>query len=389
VPPRGAYSEGSRHPPAVPQATSSDVAHGGRRVSVTSGLLSARTRSVTDYAELSRRIQAEGLLRRRYAYYWCRIVGLVSVFAAIWVAFAFVGNSWFQLVLAGLLAAVVTQFGFLGHDGAHRQIFASHGWNEWVARILSGAFAGLSYSWWSSKHNRHHGSPNQEGKDPDIAPGALAFTPSIAAERTGFGAVFAQYQGYLFFPLLLLEGLNLHVASVISLTKRDPLKKGHGRKVELALVLLRLGGYVAVLMLFLPFGKAVAFFGVQMGLFGLFLGGSFAPNHKGMPIVPKTAKIDFMRRQVLMSRNINPGPLTDFAMGGLNYQIEHHLFPSMPRPNLRRAQPIVRSFCHEQGITYTQVPLLTSYGIVIRYLNAVGLRARDPFTCPLVSMYRG
>ena len=356
---------------------------------MTSGLLSARAHAVTDYAELSRRIQAEGLLTRRYAYYWTRIVGLVSVFSAIWIGFAFLGNSWFQLILAALLAVVVTQFGFLGHDGAHRQIFASHRWNEWVARILSGAFAGLSYSWWSSKHNRHHGAPNQEGKDPDIAPGALAFTPSIAAERTGFGAIFAQYQGYLFFPLLLLEGVNLHLASVLSLIKKDPLKKGHGRKVELALVTLRLAGYVAVLMVFLPFGKACAFLGLQMGLFGLFLGGSFAPNHKGMPIVPKTAKIDFLRRQVLMSRNINPGRLTDFAMGGLNYQIEHHLFPNMARPNLRRAQPIVRSYCEEQGVTYTQVPLLTSYGIVIRYLNAVGLRARDPFTCPLVSMYRG
>ncbi|MDX6203863.1 MAG: hypothetical protein QOF82_2703 [Frankiales bacterium] len=356
---------------------------------MTSAVLSARAHAVTDYAELSKQIQAAGLLKRRYAYYWSRIIGLVSVFVAIWVVFAVLGNTWFQLIPAGLLAVVVTQFGFLGHDGAHRQIFASHHWNEWVARILSGAFAGLSYSWWASKHNRHHGAPNQEGRDPDIAPGALAFTPDIAAKRTGIGAVFARYQGYLFFPLLLLEGLNLHVASLVSLSKRDPLKRGHGRKVELALVALRLAGYVAVLLYFLPVSKAAAFLGVQMGLFGLFLGGSFAPNHKGMPIVPKTAKVDFMRRQVLMSRNINPGPVTDFAMGGLNYQIEHHLFPNMPRPNLRRAQPIVRSFCEKQGVVYTQVPLLTSYGIVIRYLNAVGLRARDPFTCPLVSIYRG
>ena len=359
---------------------------------MTAGLLGAgRVHAVTDYAELSKRIQAAGLLKRRYAYYWCRIIGLVSAFAGVWVTFALLGNSWFQLIVAAVLAAVVTQFGFLGHDGAHRQIFASHAWNEWVARILSGAFAGLSYTWWSSKHNRHHGAPNQEGKDPDIAPGALAFTPDIAAKRTGFGAWFAQYQGWLFFPLLLLEGLNLHVASVISLVKKPEVltKAGHGRKVELALVVLRLVGYVAVLMVFLPFGKAIAFLGLQMGLFGLFLGASFAPNHKGMPIVGKDMKVDFLRRQVLMSRNINPGKLTDFAMGGLNYQIEHHLFPNMPRPNLRRAQPIVRQFCKEKGVTYTQVGLFHSYGIVVRYLNAVGLRARDPFTCPLVSLYRG
>jgi fatty acid desaturase len=75
-------------------------------------------------------------------------------------------------------------------------------------------------------------------------------------------------------------------------------------------------------------------------------------------------------------------------MGGLNYQIEHHLFPSMPRPNLRRAQPIVRAYCQEQGVAYTETSLFRSYGIVIRYLNAVGLRARDPFACPLVQMYR-
>src|SRR3954469_3620420 len=205
-------------------------------------VLSPRTRAVSDYAELSRRIQAAGLLQRRHAYYWVRITSLIGAFAAIWVGFALLGNSWFQLVLAGLLAAVVTQFGFLGHDGAHRQIFASHAWNEWVARVLSGAFAGLSYTWWSSKHNRHHGAPNQEGKDPDIAPGALAFTPAIAAQRKGFGAVFAQYQGWLFFPLLLLEGLNLHVASVVSLVKKPELltKGGRGRKVELLLVVMRL-----------------------------------------------------------------------------------------------------------------------------------------------------
>ena len=75
-------------------------------------------------------------------------------------------------------------------------------------------------------------------------------------------------------------------------------------------------------------------------------------------------------------------------MGGLNYQIEHHLFPSMPRPNLRRAQPIVREFCATHRVHYTETSLVRSYAIVIRYLNAVGLAARDPFQCPLAAEYR-
>ena len=97
--------------------------------------------------------------------------------------------------------------------------------------------------------------------------------------------------------------------------------------LELVLVGIRLTSYVVALLVLLPPTKAVAFFAVQMAVFGLCLGGSFAPSHKGMPIVPPTAKIDFFRRQVLMSRNVRGGLLVDFFMGGLNYQIEHHLFP--------------------------------------------------------------
>ena len=343
-----------------------------------------RARHTTTYAELSLRVRDAGLMRRRYGFYWARIVGLVAAFAAVWVAFVLVGNSWFQLGVAAALAVAVTQMGFLGHDGAHRQIFVSPRWNEWTARVMSG-LAGLSYGWWLHKHNRHHSAPNQEGRDPDIAPGVLAFTPAAAANRTGVAGWLTRRQGYAFFPLLLLEGVNLHLSGLRTLVHRRDLPH---RRLEIVIVVVRMSAYVAVLFTVLPPGKASAFLAVQLGLFGLLLGGAFAPNHKGMPIVPRGAKVDFLRRQVLMSRNIHGGPVTDFAMGGLNYQIEHHLFPSMPRPNLRRAQPIVRSFCAEHGVMYTQTSLTASYGIVVRYLNAVGLRARDPFTCPLVQQFR-
>ena len=155
------------------------------------------------------------------------------------------------------------------------------------------------------------------------------------------------------------------------------------RRLEVALVSTRLAAYVVALALLLPWGMAVAFFFVQMAVFGLCLGGSFAPSHKGMPIVPADMKIDFLRRQVMMSRNVRGGLLVEIAMGGLNFQIEHHLFPSMPRPNLRLVQPIVRAYCAEQGLGYSEAGLFESYGIVIDYLNNVGLRARGPFECPL------
>jgi fatty acid desaturase len=124
--------------------------------------------------------------------------------------------------------------------------------------------------------------------------------------------------------------------------------------------------------------KAVAFIVVQQGLFGLYLGCSFAPNHKGMPILAATDKSDFLQRQVLTSRNVRGGWMTDFALGGLNYQIEHHLFPSMPRPNLRKSQAMVELFCQQQELPYCQTSLTDSYAQALRHLNTVGRLAHTP-----------
>ncbi|MFI5430117.1 acyl-CoA desaturase [Aeromicrobium sp. UC242_57] len=282
----------------------------------------------------------------------------------------------------------MTQFGFLGHDAAHRQMFTSASWNAWTARILAGGFAGLSFAWWRAKHNMHHKGPNLEGYDPDIGPGAIAFTPGIVAQRTtGFAGWFVKRQGWLFFP-------------AADAGRAQPARREHpccprqdvhpavapGR---LFLVVTRLTVYVGVLLAFLPLGKALAFFAVQMAVFGFCLGASFAPAHKGMPIIPAGMKLDFLRRQVMVSRNVKGNPVVDWAMGGLNYQIEHHLFPSMPRCNLRKAQPYVKAHCEREGIDYMEVGLFTSYGIVIDYLNNVGIRARDPFDCPLSAQLRG
>jgi fatty acid desaturase len=118
--------------------------------------------------------------------------------------------------------------------------------------------------------------------------------------------------------------------------------------------------------------QALVFIAVQQGLFGLYLGLSFAPNHKGMPILAPGEEADFLRRQVLTSRNVHGGVVVDFLLGGLNYQIEHHLFPSMPRPNLKRSQDLIRSFCQARGVAYLDTSLWRSYGQALRYLHHVG-----------------
>jgi fatty acid desaturase len=141
------------------------------------------------------------------------------------------------------------------------------------------------------------------------------------------------------------------------------------------LLTAHIGGYLAVVVLVLSPGQALAFVAVHQGLLGLYLGSSFAPNHKGMPLLRSGQRPDFLRRQVLTSRNIRGGRLLTLAMGGLNYQIEHHLFPSMPSPTLRRAAPLIRAFCAAHQLPYHEASWLGSYTQVLDYLHRVGAPA--------------
>jgi len=344
-----------------------------------------RTRPASEFAELAVAVRATGLLDRRLPAYAGLTGGLVGVGATAAVASVVIGDSWWQLVVAVVAGIVLSQFGFLAHDAAHRQVFTLPKANEWSSRLVSTLVVGLSYGWWTHKHNKHHRSPNQVDRDPDIHAGGLVFTERDAARRPTWSGPITRHQGYLFFPLLLLEGLSLHIAGLRTLANRRDIPH---RRLEAGLIGARFLLYATALLLVMSPVKAAVFAAVQVAVFGFFLGAAFAPNHKGMPILGREATLDFLRRQVLMSRNIRGGRLVDLAMGGLNYQIEHHLFPNMPRSNLRHAQPLVRAFCHDRGIAYTETSLLASYARVISYLNEVGLSARDPFACPFVDSYR-
>ncbi|WP_307849719.1 fatty acid desaturase family protein [Qaidamihabitans albus] len=326
---------------------------------------------MSDYAELSRRIRGAGLLDRRYRYYAMKITGNIVALAGAWVAFAYIGDSWWQLFVAAFLAIVFAQLAFIGHDAGHKQIFRTRKPNDAIG-TGHGGLVGMSYGWWISGHNRHHANPNHEDDDPDLDIPALAFTSGQARLKRGFLRWMAKHQAWLFFPLLTLEGLNLHVSGVRALLRKEI----KSRRLETALLLGHFALYLGAVFLVLSPGLAVVFIVVHQGLWGIYMGSSFAPNHKGMPTMTDEDSLDFLRKQVLTSRNVRGGRVVDFVLGGLNYQIEHHLFPNMPRPNLRHAQPIVRQFCADRGIPYSQCGLFRSYGYVLRHLHDMGAPLR-------------
>jgi len=331
----------------------------------------------SDFARLSARVAAAGLMRRRPGYYLARFL-LVGAFAAVTAtAFVVLGDSPWQLAVAVAAAVLYGQIALLAHDVAHRQVFRTRRPSVIAGRVLGNLGVGMSYGWWQDKHTRHHANPNHEGLDPDVEPGALVWTEEQARASRGLARLVNRHQAALFFPLLTLAAVDLRRASLQGLLGANGAKV-RGRGLELALLGAHALGYLAALLAVLPPGLAVAFLAVHQCLFGVYLGSIFAPNHKGMAM--PTERMDFLRKQVLTSRNVAGGRLTDgllhVAMGGLNHQIEHHLFPSMPTPNLRRSRVLVREYCAEIGVPYHETGLVRSWAESLGLLRSASAPLR-------------
>jgi fatty acid desaturase len=323
----------------------------------------------SEFAPLLRAVKEQRLLDRRYGWYARVVTANALALAGVVTGIVLLGDSWLTLLLAPPLAVFCARTAFVGHDAGHAQITGNKRASRLIGLVHGNLLLGMSYGWWNHKHNRHHANPNHIGKDPDVVADVLVFTGEQAKNRTGFRGWLTRRQAWLFFPLTLLEGVALKVQSFKDLRRQSPRE----RSVEAVLLVGHLAGYATLLLTSLSPGKALAFAALHQALFGLHLGLSFAPNHKGMEMPDTSGKPwGHLRRQVLTSRNIRGGPVTDWLLGGLNYQIEHHLFPSMPRPHLRLARPLVRAHCRELGIPYAETGLVDSYRQALRHLHEVG-----------------
>ena len=329
----------------------------------------------TGYALLRQMVEDAGLFDRQPRYYALQVVlnvgGLVAgVYGMV------VLNSLALLLLdAVFLAIVFTNMGFMVHDAGHRQVFISVRNNDWLA-LFFGWLLGMSPSWWIANHNMHHNKPNDLEYDPHTAIPTLAFSEEQAAAKQGIMRNITRYQAFYFFPLLSLESFGARLAGVQFIARRAaryPVVEALGLTVHLSV-------YVLLLAFVMTLPQAIIFAFVHQSLAGLYMGSVFAPNHKGMHIPGPDDDLDYIQRQVLTTRNMHPHPITDFWCGGLNYQVEHHLFPTLPRNKLKSARRLVKPFCEQNGLPYHEVGFYKSYIEVLSYLYKVArpLRQANP-----------
>jgi len=357
-PGEASLSEGITHPS---NTSSSSLATATATISV------SPTQAAREYAELKRIIKEHGLLEKQPLYYTLKIAILLGLFVLSIVLLILVRPLWFQLLNAVYLAVVTTQIGLLGHDAGHRQIFRKTWKNDLVGLLTGNLLLGMSNGWWMEKHNRHHSNPNQLELDSDIDVPILAMTEEHIYKKNKIQQFVVAYQAIFFFPVLSMIGLSLQASSMQFLARTK--EKYHS--IEIALMVLHYAAYLSLLFYVLGFWQALLFMLIHQLLSGLYLGSIFAPNHKGMPILDKDSDLGFLYRQVVTARNVQAHPVTDFWYGGLNYQIEHHLFPSMPRNHLKEAQRLIKAFCQEHTIPYHETSMLRSYLEILQFLHQI------------------
>ncbi|MDN5587846.1 MAG: fatty acid desaturase, partial [Brevibacterium sp.] len=231
----------------------------------------------SDFSALMAQVKEAGLLARRPGWNTLRFVLIGLSYIVAFAMLFLIGESWWQMATAVVFGILFTQTAYVAHDAAHRQIFTNGKVGEWVSTIIGNLFIGLSYGWWLKKHNAlHHANPNKAGVDGDIAPGALVFTAEDARERTGLSKWLAARQGWFFFPLLTLAGLQLHVNSVKAIIKgQSSIKR---RWTEGVLIAIRIIGFPLIAIWAAGPLIGSVFFIVQVMVFGVHMGGSFAPN---------------------------------------------------------------------------------------------------------------
>lgn len=327
------------------------------------------------FDELAARVKAAGLMTPRHGYYLAKILFNLLVMAGCWAAVFLLGDSWWQLAVAVVLALVFVQTGFIAHDTGHNQISTQRRPRRLLGLIHMNLLLGITYGWWINHHNRHHNNPNNLDEDPDTLRRMVIFDKSELPVKatSGWRRFVIRFQSVMFFVLLGQEAWRVRKAGFV--TARAGMLRS--ARLELGLVLVHVAAYLTAVFIAMPLGLAVAFVLVHQIVFGLYLGAVFAPNHKGMAVYRSDVELDWLHRQVLTSRNIRSSYFTDMVYGGLNYQIEHHLFPAMPRVNLRRVRPIVLGYCRDHGIPYVEVSASESYRTVARFLGKVSDEARN------------
>lgn len=327
-----------------------------------------------DYADLKRLVKDKGLMDRQTAYYAFALTEPVIMMMFGIAILVLAPNFGLKLISLPIWSLAWVRIGFIMHDAGHRQIADRPRKNDLIGLLYGNLLLGSSISAWREKHNEHHAHTNEVGVDPDLEIPVWAWIEEQAAANKGWVRFMMKYQAYTFFPVLCFSGFFQAVAAIREIIVHPKVEDRWLQGIALAVHHIL---YFVLLFAVLEWWQALIYFVVHYLYTGFHLGMTFAPNHKGMPVVEAGHQMDFLYVQCLTTRNVVPSAFNDYMYGGLNYQVEHHLFPGMPRNKLGEARLIVKAFCEERGLPYYETGLIESYRQILEHFSNVGAPLRE------------
>uniref|UniRef100_A0A452RF66 Cytochrome b5 heme-binding domain-containing protein n=1 Tax=Ursus americanus TaxID=9643 RepID=A0A452RF66_URSAM len=307
---------------------------------------------VEDFQELRRTLEAMNMFKANWVFFFLHLAHILILETLAWLIVWHFGNGWLVTIFISFLLTISQmQSAFLQHDAGHCSMFTNPKWNHLMQKFLMSHLKGLSTKWWNHEHFQHHVKTNIYPKDPDINVGPLFLVGDIQPVKYGKKKIkYIDYEKqHLYFYLgespwshFLYHPLSLKQAIVKADGMTAVLSQSH-QPIPHFLLLFSERFLESPWMIYI----------VQM-------------SHIPMKMSTEEEKKDWFSTQVLATCNIEQSFFNDWFTGHQNFQIEHHLFPTMPRHNYHKVAPLVRSLCAKHGLLYVTKPPLEAFGDIVR-----------------------
>ncbi|XP_003224189.1 acyl-CoA (8-3)-desaturase [Anolis carolinensis] len=332
---------------------------------------------IHEFRELHDTVKKTGLLKTNYPFFIFMFLHAFLLDIAAWFIIWYFGNSWVPF-LAGIAAFTIAQnqYGYLQHDLGHVSVFQKPKWNRLAHLVVAGVLKGGPPSWWKHMHNQHHAKPNCFRKDPDLNMHPLLFSlgKTLSVELGKKKKKYMPYQHQHKYFIILAPMTFVVFVQVIIFRFAIQRKKW----LELLLVVLY---NIRVCLMYIPlmgFKSFMAFYWLARFLESTWFLWISQMNHIPMNI-DYDQNLDWVSAQLAATCNVDQSWFNDWLSGHLNFQIEHHLFPTMPRHNYWKVAPLVKSLCAKHGIKYQCKPLLTAFADILRTLKESGECWQDAY----------
>jgi len=288
---------------------------------------------------------------------------------AVALGLAWFGAGWLELGAGYVaLALLLGQFAFIGHDAGHGAISRGQRLDRVFGQAAMTLVTGLAFDEWSARHLAHHRYCQDETRDPDMMVDfVVSLTEGSKTRKGALGRLLTRHQSIHIWALSLFFGHSQRILSELAVFRNPRVFV-----LDSIFLLFHFGlWWILPLLLGVPFAYVLLAYLVPLTLLGPHLAAIFWVNHIGMPLVREPERFSFFEHQCVTSRTIVNPPALDWLFGGLNFQVEHHLFPQVPSARLPAVQAIVRRHFAGHALTYNDVRWWQAVRAIATHLRRV------------------